>query len=47
MAIGFQSGRAAVSLLRARTSVEVIWAPGYLALSGLLVLGIVIHGVLV
>lgn len=29
------------------TSIEVIWTPGYLALSGLLVLGIVIHGVLV
>lgn len=29
------------------TSIEVIWAPGYQALSGLLVLGIVIHGVFV
>lgn len=36
-----------VSFSNAMTSIEVIWASGYLALLGFLVLGIVIHGILV
>lgn len=47
LAIDFHFGRPDCQLFQSMTSIEVIWTPGYLALSGLLVLGIVIHGVLV